>query len=108
MVGSDLCKEKGTERGAVNMIGFISDLVISLIPVFVLYVFDKLFDLKARLMRRFKTIKSYRNTIAAAGLLSITVVVISASIAGLNGNFILFAIMFLTLYLLPAPSPEKW
>ena len=89
------------------MIGFISDIVISLIPVFVLYVFDTLFDLKARLMRRFKSTKSYRNTIGAAGLLSITVIVISASIAGINGNFVLFAIMFLTLYLLSVPSPEK-
>ena len=85
----------------------IDSYIISLIPVFVLFVFDKLFDLKPRLMRSFKSTKSYRNTIAAVGLLSITIVVISASIAGINGNFVLFAIMFLTIYLLPAPSPEK-
>jgi len=107
MDGSDLCKEKGTERGAVNMIGFISNLVISLIPVFILYVLDKLFDLKTKLMKRFKNTKSYRNTIGAVGLLSLAIAGVSTYFAGFEATNHPWAVLFLLIYLLPAASPEE-
>ena len=89
---------------SVPFVKFILTLLGTFLPVTVFYFLDKRFNLKAKLVKQFKRLRTYKITLLVSGMILYVVYISVLYALGSSMFFTGFAIIFLYQYLIFKPE----